>query len=57
MARRRPSTSGTHEGEVVADVAEINADGTGTALLTDLTFTWEMNADGGPEEEGLILHS
>jgi hypothetical protein len=41
---------------VVADVAELNADGTGRALLTGQDFTWEMNADGGPEEVGKIVH-
>ena len=40
---------------VVADVAELKADGTGKALLTNQTFTWEMNADGGPEETGKII--
>lgn len=45
------------KGAVVADVAEINADGTGTALLTNQTFTWEMNTDGGAEEEGYILQA
>ncbi len=41
--------------EVVADVAEISEDGNGRTLLTNLTFTWEMNADGGPEEVGKIV--
>ncbi len=41
--------------EVVADVAEISEDGTGQTLLTGLTFDWEFNADGGPEEEGKIV--
>jgi hypothetical protein len=31
--------------EVVADVAEINADGTGHALLTDQAFTWTISED------------
>ena len=30
---------------VVADVAEIYADGTGKALLTDQTFTWTVSED------------
>jgi hypothetical protein len=42
---------------VVADVAELNADGTGTALLTNQTFTWELNADGGVDETGKILRA
>jgi hypothetical protein len=42
-------------GAVVADVAEISADGNGRTLLTNMTFTWELNADGGPEEEGKIV--
>lgn len=41
--------------EVVADVAEINEDGTGQTLLTGLSFEWAYNADGGPEEEGKIV--
>jgi hypothetical protein len=45
------------KGAVVADVAEINADGTGRALLTNQTFTWEMNSDGGAEEQGYILQA
>jgi len=45
------------KGAVVADIAELNGDGTGTALLTNQTFTWEMNADGGPEETGKIIRA
>ncbi|HEY6642514.1 hypothetical protein [Povalibacter sp.] len=40
---------------VVADVAEIYADGTGRALITGQDFTWELSADGGPEAEGKII--
>ncbi len=45
------------KGAVVADVAEVNADGTGTALLTNQSFTWEMNTDGGADEAGYILRA
>ncbi len=42
---------------VIADIAEVHADGTGRALLTGQDFIWEMNADGGPEENGKIFHA
>jgi hypothetical protein len=43
--------------KVVADVAEIYADGTGRALTTGQDFTWEMNADGGADEVGKIFQA
>jgi hypothetical protein len=43
--------------KVVADVAELNADGTGRALITGQDFTWELNADGGADEIGKIIQA
>ena len=43
--------------KVVADVAELDANGTGRALITGQDFLWELNADGGPDEVGKIIRA